>query len=169
MNKFTNLEKPITHVEPMTATGASVVAAIGLSTAASIGGDYQLSSSSLDDGNYRKSFESPKNNSSLASLSVDSDSQQTMNIINFSRLYKIGQIPVFDFIIIYVLLYIINRVYFHWDCKIILVVTIPITIVFNLLTNERIRLTNSMMILLLLSTYVIFESCYRRKLINNYT
>lgn len=83
-------------------------------------------------------------------------SEKEISLLDFSRLYKIGKIPVIDFIIIYILLYSINSIYFKYDYKIILIVTIPITIIFNLFTNPQLKLSTIMLIILILSIFYLF-------------
>jgi len=84
-------------------------------------------------------------------------SEKEISLLDFSRLYKIGKIPVIDFIIVYILLYSINSIYFRYDYKIVLIITIPITIIFNLFTNPQLKLSTIMLIILILSIFYLFS------------
>lgn len=79
------------------------------------------------------------------------------SLLDFIRLYKIGGIPIIDFFIVYIILYMINKIHFNYDFKLVLVATIPVTIVFNLVINKKIKITLIIIIILLLSMlYLIY-------------
>ena len=82
-----------------------------------------------------------------------------INLVEFTRLYKIGPIPVIDFIIIYICFYLLNSIYFDLDYKIILIATIPLTILFNLITNANCKVTNLILLILIVSTYYLITCC----------
>ncbi len=72
---------------------------------------------------------------------TDSDAKPILNLWQFCQLYKIGGIPVIQFIVLYFLLYIFNAIYGHYNYKLILIITVPIVIIFNLITNPNVKLS----------------------------
>ncbi len=71
------------------------------------------------------------------------------NLLEFSRLYKVCDIPIIDFIVTYIFLYYFNCLYFHHDFKIILIMTVPITLLFNILTNPNVQITSSIIVIII--------------------
>lgn len=61
-----------------------------------------------------------------------SENEKQLNLWQFIRLYKIGQIPIIDFVVTYIVLYLFNLYYFHFDYKFILMMTILVVILFNM-------------------------------------
>ncbi len=63
----------------------------------------------------------------------------------------------------------LNKIYFHFDYKIILIATIPITIIFNIVTNKHFVLSNLMIIILFFSFYYLLTFDYKKiiKIIDN--
>lgn len=61
--------------------------------------------------------------------------EHELSMWEFMRLYRIGNISVIDFVIVYIILYVFNHYYLHYDFKIILIATIPITILFYYLIS----------------------------------
>lgn len=102
------------------------------------------------------------NNKSNNYLTKQSDFQkieiEQINLLEFSRLYKIAGIPIMDFVITYILLYCINALYLKYDCKIILILTFPVTIIFNMLINEKLKMTNLILLVLVLSIICLFNT-----------
>lgn len=80
-----------------------------------------------------------------------SESDKEISLLEFSRLYKIGQIPIMDFIAIYIILYLFNSICLHYNYKLILVSTIPITILFDILTNNNLKISGIMIFVLIIS------------------
>lgn len=85
-----------------------------------------------------------------------SNHKSQVNLIEFSRLYTIGQIPIIDFIVIYILLYIVNHIYLKFDYKYILIATIPIVICFNLITNKNLKISWGMLVVLFGCMYLLY-------------
>jgi hypothetical protein len=83
---------------------------------------------------------------------------EKISLLQFSRLYKIGGIPILDFVITYILLYILNATYLKLDYALILVATIPITIFFEMLTNKELNVTFMIILILVLSTMYVLIS-----------
>ena len=84
----------------------------------------------------------------------------TMNLLEFSRMYKLGQIPIIDFIIGYIFLYIINSIWTKYDYKLILIITVPLVIIFNLLLNPDVKLSIGLGIILVVSIYFLLTRKY---------
>jgi len=59
-----------------------------------------------------------------------------VTLLEFIRMYTIAKIPIMDFIIIYVIIYSLNCIYFDCDFKIVSVGTIPLTIFLNMIFND---------------------------------
>lgn len=89
---------------------------------------------------------------------INNNNYNELNLLDFARLYKIGQIPIIDFVIVYIILYVFNKLYSCFDYKFIFVATIPITVIFNLIVNKRIKLSNMMIFILLLSIIYLWYS-----------
>ena len=88
-----------------------------------------------------------------------SDTKNELNLLNFSRLYKIGQIPIMDFIIMYIILCIFNAICFNYDYKIMLVATIPLTILIDIIFVKNIKITKLLLIIFFVSiSYLIYAS-----------
>lgn len=79
-----------------------------------------------------------------------------MNLFDFSRMYKIGQIPIMDFIVVYILLCILNALYFDYNYKFMLVATIPLTILTNVIFMKNIKLTGLLMTIFVVSILYLF-------------
>lgn len=77
--------------------------------------------------------------------------ENRLSLLNFSRLYKIGQIPIMDFIIIYIILCILNAIYFNYDYKFMLILTIPLTILSDIIFIKNIKTTKLLLIIFLVS------------------
>lgn len=84
----------------------------------------------------------------------------TMNLLEFSRMYKLGQIPIIDFIIGYIFLYIINSICGKYDYKLILIITVPLVIIFNLFLNPNVKPTIGLGIILVISIYFLLTTKY---------
>jgi hypothetical protein len=66
-----------------------------------------------------------------------------MNLIQFSRLYTIGGVPFFDFIVVYIALYVANSLYLHWDYRSIIFITIPIVVIIDYLVDNNVEMSYS--------------------------
>ena len=77
--------------------------------------------------------------------------KKEISLLQFMRLYNVGNIPVIDFIVEYVMLCVLNNLYFKLDYKSILIGTIPFTIIFNLSSNPKCKISSSVIIILLMS------------------
>jgi hypothetical protein len=77
----------------------------------------------------------------------------TMNLFQFSRLYTIGKIPIIDFIIIYIFMYLLNSICGMYNYKLILVAAVPITIIINIITNKNVKINAVLLIILIISMY----------------
>jgi hypothetical protein len=84
------------------------------------------------------------------------ENQKTINLWEFIRLYTIGNIPIIDFLIIYIAIYLINSLYLNYDKKIVLISTIPITILYNIITNKNMKVTTFLVLVLIISIYYLF-------------
>ncbi len=89
--------------------------------------------------------------------------QEIISLWQFLKLYTIGDIPIIDFCIVYVILYVINSLYLHYDYKIILVLTVPITIIYNILTNKRLKISIFMVVAIIVSMYFLFTMKFNHK------
>lgn len=77
--------------------------------------------------------------------------REKINLIDFMRLYKVGSIPIIDFIFVYFILYATNRIFMLTDHRIIIILTIPITLLIDLMSNPEVRLNGLIAILFALS------------------
>jgi hypothetical protein len=80
---------------------------------------------------------------------------QTINGFQYCRLYTVAGIPIIDFIITYIILYVVNSLWFRLHQGTVLVAAIPLTIILNLLINPKIQFNNFLMILMLISIFLI--------------
>ena len=78
-----------------------------------------------------------------------------ISLWQFSKMYTIMKIPIIDFLLTYLFIYVINALYFKYDYKVILIVTIPITIILNILLNKNIEITNILMFIIITSIYYV--------------
>ena len=85
-----------------------------------------------------------------------STGQEVINLWQFIRLYTIAGIPIIDFFITYILIYVFNSYYLHYDEKIILISTIPITIIYNLLTNKNVKMSWFLLAVIIISVFLLF-------------
>lgn len=101
---------------------------------------------------------SKKNQATLKSTTdFSEDTNDELNLWQFSRLYEFQNIPIVDFFLMYIVLYSINAVYFNYNYKFILISTIPLTIVINIIINPSIKLTNLLMAVIVASLgYLVF-------------
>lgn len=85
------------------------------------------------------------------------EKQPDLKLWKFTRLYKIGKIPIVDFIFVYIGLYIINSLWFHVDHYLTLILTIPITLLLNIIFNKTIKITMTIFIIIIIFlVYAIF-------------
>lgn len=104
--------------------------------------------------------DSKKNQPALKTNSDFSENaNDELNLWQFSRLYEFQNIPIVDFFLFYIILYSINAIYFNYNYKFILVSTIPLTIVFNIIINPSIQLTNLLMIMIVTSLCYLAFAC----------
>jgi|SRR5579872_257063 len=100
----------------------------------------------------------PRNYTNKISNSSNDKSPKEITLLHFMRLYKVGNIPIIDFVVVYLMLCVLNHLYFHLDYKIILISAIPFTIIFNLLADPNCKLSQSTLIVLAASIgYVVWS------------
>lgn len=68
-------------------------------------------------------------------------SHPSMSLWNYIRLYTICSIPVADFLVVYLILYIINRLIFNYDYRYAIVLTAPLVIFINMVTNTEFEMS----------------------------
>jgi hypothetical protein len=90
---------------------------------------------------------------SISDSSYSSYRKKEINVLHFCRLFKIGQIPVFDFIIIYLLFYVLNKLYLQCSYKFVLIYAIFTTIFINIVTNRKVRQSKIAIIILIISFF----------------
>lgn len=93
-----------------------------------------------------------RSNSNPSSIPAN---EKKINLVEFSRLYRIGQIPIIDFIVVYIILYIVNALCWNFDFKFILVATIPITILFNIFSNKQLKISWVIIVILIICFYLL--------------
>lgn len=86
-------------------------------------------------------------------VDIQTNCQEIINLWQFIRMYTISNIPLIDFIVVYVIIYIVNLLYLHYDKKFVLILTFPITILYNILSNNKLKITGFMLIIILISIY----------------
>lgn len=88
---------------------------------------------------------------------IVSEKQTTpnINLLEFSRMYEICEIPIINFVIVYIILYFLNCLYFDYDFKIILIATIPITLIFSIVSSPKLKLSLSMIIISVISIILV--------------
>jgi len=96
-----------------------------------------------------------KENSSIAS-----NSGKKISLWEFSRLYKIGQVPILDIILIYIIIYLFNSLFLHYNYKFVLLMIIPTTIIFEIITNKEFKVSLIVVIIFAISVYYLFSHTY---------
>lgn len=81
-----------------------------------------------------------------------------INLFDFSRLYTIGHIPVIDFVIVYIILYCLNCLCLDFDFKVVLIGAIPLTILINLLSNDKVNISVGLLTVLFVTIIVSIHS-----------
>jgi hypothetical protein len=89
---------------------------------------------------------------------VSNDPKPQMNLLEFSRIYEIHNIPFINFFIVYALLYSLNCLHFGYDFRLVLLASIPITIFLSMISNPGLNLSLSMMIVLVVSVVLVMVS-----------
>lgn len=87
-----------------------------------------------------------------------------INIFDFVRSYKIGKIPIIDFLITYILLYMLNKMYYHFNAKTIIVSTLVITIIINILLYNNIKFNSGIILIMLISIFYLIYLYYNNNL-----
>lgn len=90
--------------------------------------------------------------------SNDHPAKKEINLIELARLYRLVNVPVVDFIMVYIVIYTFNEVYFNFDYKTILIATIPITIILNLLMDNKCKITEMVLLVLFISVIAIIRN-----------
>ena len=80
-------------------------------------------------------------------------SQSDITLGNFCRLYQINHIAIIDFVIGYIILYVLNRLCCHYNYQLILLASIVFVIVINLLINPKVRSSIFWIAILLIAIY----------------
>ena len=81
-----------------------------------------------------------------------------LNLWEFSRMYKVYNIPITDFIIVYIVLYFLSRLYSWGDPKMIFLLTIPITLIFNMIINPKLTVGIYNVLFIIVIIFVIYAS-----------
>lgn len=76
---------------------------------------------------------------------------------DYCRFYRIGQIPILDFVVGYIFLYCLNSVCPHFDYKFILIATIPMVITINIMINKKIKITVSQIVIIAMSIFYLWS------------
>ena len=92
---------------------------------------------------------------------VDDDSE--MSFMQFLRSYRIGQIPIMDLIIIYIIIYISNALYFKCSYQMPLLISIIITIALAMLFDKNFKLSIIILIILAIAVYLLLANNYCTK------
>lgn len=85
------------------------------------------------------------------------------SFMDFVRMYKIGNIPIMDFIITYILLYIINKLYIDIDNKYIIIGTIPITLVIDLILDDDVTPSVMIVAIIIISSFYLLANVSKKK------
>ena len=88
------------------------------------------------------------------------DDNSEVSFLQFLRSYKVGQIPIMDLIIIYIIIYISNALYFKCSYQLPLLVAVIITIVLALIFDKNFKLSIIILIILALSVYLLVANNY---------
>lgn len=146
---YTNTNQLVKNATKTTGLGlGAVTSAVITSTGAQVAMENDNYGNYYDHDVYRTQASEPQC-SENADANIGQDC--TTNLWEFMHLYKIGGISVVDFFVIYVLLYVYNSLYLHADKKIILVSAIPITIIYNILTDKKMKASWFIILILLIS------------------
>ena len=86
------------------------------------------------------------------------ESNGEINLWQFLRMYRIAEIPIMDWFIIYIFIFCLNSLYLHYDYKWVLLISIPMTILFNVLANKKFQVSGIIIIILVITTYYLVTS-----------
>lgn len=79
--------------------------------------------------------------------------KKDMSMIEFIRLYKIGNVPIMDFFFTYIILYVANKLYTNIDNKYIIIGTVPITLLIDIILDDKITPSVLITIIFILSIF----------------
>lgn len=91
---------------------------------------------------------------------IKSQNKNVTNLWQFSKIYTVGNIPIIDFLIVYIFLYLINSIYQKYNYKLVLIATIPFTIILNIFINKNIKISWIILLVLMISIYFLFYEYY---------
>lgn len=103
------------------------------------------------------------------STSDNTQSQPTelkpkLNLWEFSRMYQVYNIPITDFIIVYLILYCFSHIYSYNDYEMILIMTVAITLVFNMMTNPKLTVGTYNIIFIIVIVFLVYISYTKKKI-----
>lgn len=111
--------------------------------------------------NYTVVREEMKNNE--PELDQETENPGTINLLEFSQMYKICGVPIINFFVVYIILYCINCIYLECDFKNVLLTTIPVTIIISILTNLKNKSSTSTTIFLIAMSIIALILIYYKK------
>ena len=88
----------------------------------------------------------------------DPEIKPKLNLWEFSRMYQVYNIPVTDFIIVYLILYCVFHIYSYDNLKLALIMTIPITLIFNMVTNPKLTVGTYNTIFIIVIIFLVYMS-----------
>ena len=91
-------------------------------------------------------------------ISTDNNKEpvKSKSLLEFIRMYKIGNVPIMDFIIVYILLYVGNKLHFNLENQYIILSTVPITLLIDLLLDDEITPSVIMYGIIILTVFYLF-------------
>lgn len=87
----------------------------------------------------------------------DIDASKKLSLLQYLRLYTIFTLPVFDFLIFYVIMYIINCVYLKFNTIFVILSSIILTIMFNTVFNSQFKMSPIVFVVLSLCLYYLLS------------
>lgn len=80
----------------------------------------------------------------------NTEQEKSLNLWQFLHLYTIGGIPIVDYILVYLALYFINKLFLKCYSKLILIGTIPLVILIHILINKNVNISPGMIIIFII-------------------
>lgn len=97
-------------------------------------------------------------NGEISSPNADnSNIKKEISLWSFTRMYQLGGIPIMDFIVGYIFLYLLNKLVFKCDTKLIIFSIVPIVVLANIACNPQVKLTWFIIGIMILSIYFLIK------------
>lgn len=98
---------------------------------------------------------------------TDDSEPNKMSLFEFSHKYRFHDIPVIDFIAIYIIVYYVSHLTNHYDFKIVLLSSVLLTLGLNFFTSSRTTKRIPQVMCLIIIVYAVMVFFVVKKKLNN--